>query len=248
MVLGDLFGGIAGANKSSKAHDAAKDARLRAIGLFGLDPNNYLSFNRQGLFDTRDQFKRESMQNIREGYRKAEGHLRGMGRASRQAARAGGKRQSAGMQQSMADRGLYNTTVMDNAQRGISADTSRVISEINQSMGQLRSQLELDRTEAVDTALGRNLGLDEQTAWDWFKMMVGDAGWGSGASNFFGFGRSGDNSIGGSMSPGSANFWGSIGNGLEDGLAAMFGAMGGGPTQMPGGGTAPNNYGPGWLG
>ena len=239
MVLGDLFGGIAGANKSSKAHDAAKDARLRALTMFGIDPNgSYLDFKRQGLFDRRDRFKRESLAQIKKGYNRAEGHLAGAGRQARQNARAQGRQQTAGMQQSMADRGLYNTTVMDNAARGISADTSRVLNEINASVGQMRSQLELDRTQAMDMALGRNLGLDEQTAWDWFKMFVGDAGWGSGASNFFNFGRSGDNSIGGSMSPGSPNSWAAIGGGIESGIlgAAGMGWLGDTAKQLHSGG------------
>lgn len=219
MVLGELFGGIAGFNDKSKAHKEAKGARLRGKELFGLSQFDY--FDREGLFDTRDRFKKESVANIEKGYGQAKKNLQGAGLNAIQGAKAVGKQTQSDMQQSMANRGLYNTTVLDNATRGISSDTSRAVQDIKLSLGQLNSKLELDKMEAMDTALGRNLGLDEQTAWDWFKFMVGNAGFAPGTTNAFGFGSPYDSV------PGTADFWSQIGGGLEEGIAGaidMFGS------------------------
>lgn len=226
MVLGELFGGIAGLSGNSKAHDEAKGARKRGLGLFGINEDWW---QRESLFDTRDRFKRESMANIQSGYRNAKRDIRHAGTAAKREARAAGTQAQAASQQSMASRGLYNTTVMDNATRGISADTSRAIQDIQLSLGQMRSQLELDRTEAIDTALGRNLGLDEQSAWDWFKFMVGSAGFAPGTTNAFGFGSPYD------QAGRNAQYWGAIGSGIEDGLSAI--PFGGGGSPTGGGGT-----------
>lgn len=218
MVLGELFGGIAGSMQSHKAHKEAKGARQRGLGLFGINPDY---FDRESLFDTRDRFKAESVANIQSGYKEAKKNLKGAGILATQEAKAAGKQTGAAMQQSMANRGLYNTTVMDNATRGISADTSRAIQGIQLELGQMNSKLELDKMEAMDTALGRNLGLDEQSAWDWFKFMVGGAGYAPGASNSFNFGSSDS-----TYNPNSAaQHWGSIGGGIEDSLAGLFGGM-----------------------
>lgn len=222
MVLGEFFGGIAGMNDKSKAHAEAKGARLRGKELFGLSQFDY--FDREGLFDTRDRFKKESVANIQKGYKQAKKNLRGAGTAAKREARATGMQTQSAMQQSMADRGLYNTTVLDNATRGISADTSRAVQDIQLQLGQLNSKLELDKMEAMDTALGRNLGLDEQTAWDWFKFMVGSAGFAPGTTNAFGFGSPYD------QVPGSAQYWGQIGAGFDDAAdqaMSAFGFMGG---------------------
>lgn len=220
-MLGELVGGIAGAIGAHKQHKAMKDARKRGLRLFGINEDYWA---REPLFDTRDRFKRESVANIEKGYGQAKKNLRGAGMQAIQGAKAAGKQTQSAMQQSMADRGLYNTTVLDNATRGISSDTSRAIQDIQLQVGQLNSKLELDKMEAMDTALGRNLGLDEQSAWDWFKFMVGGAGYGSGATNSFNFGASEN------PSSSSAQHWGSIGSAIEDSLAGIAGmaGMGGG--------------------
>lgn len=239
-MLDSLFGGIAGMNDKSKAHDEAKGARNRGLGLFGLSQADY--WDREGLFAARDRFKAESVANIQKGYSQAKKHLRGAGMAAKQEARASGMQTQAAMQQSMADRGLYNTTVLDNATRGISSDTSRAVQDIQLSLGQLNSKLELDKMEAMDTALGRNLGLDEQSAWDWFKFMVGSAGFAPGTGNAFGFGSPYD------QVPGSAQYWSQLGGAAGDALAG-FGLMkglGGGGGADKGGLTGSGGGGGGW--
>jgi hypothetical protein len=238
MVLQELFGGIAGLGDKSKAHDEAKGARLRGKELFGLSQFDY--FDREGLFDTRDRFKRESVANIEKGYGDAKKQLKGAGIAAKQEARAAGTQTQADMQQSMASRGLYNTTVLDNATRGISADTSRAVQDIQLELGQLNSKLELDKMEAMDMALGRNLGLDEQTAWDWFKFMVGNAGFAPGTTNAFGFGSPYDSV------PKTSDYWGAIGSGLEEGIAGAMDLFGSKGTGLAGGtGGVPKG---GWSG
>lgn len=64
------------------------------------------------------------------------------------------QQQIGGASQSLANRGLYNTTLLDNAKRGITSSTNRELSNIDAMLGQLQSQLEIGRAGAQAGAYG----------------------------------------------------------------------------------------------
>ena len=63
------------------------------------------------------------------------------GRSAKQGAYDQSKQLSGQMQQSMTQRGLYNTTAFDNASRGISSDLSRTLMGIDESVAGMKGQL-----------------------------------------------------------------------------------------------------------
>lgn len=71
------------------------------------------------------------------------------GRGARRGAIEQGQRNAASTSQSMVSRGLYGTTAMDNAQRGVSSDTSRRLQEIDEGLAALVGQLEVGKGQAL---------------------------------------------------------------------------------------------------
>ena len=62
---------------------------------------------------------------------------------------AQGQQNLAGATQSLASRGLYNTTAFDAARRGVMADTQRQMSGIDAALASLQSGLEVSQAQAV---------------------------------------------------------------------------------------------------
>lgn len=60
-----------------------------------------------------------------------------------------GQQNLAGATQSLASRGLYNTTAFDAARRGVMADTQRSMSGIDAALASLQSGLEVSQAQAV---------------------------------------------------------------------------------------------------
>ena len=92
---------------------------------------------------------RGNLQTINKGYGQAAGHLSRYGQSARTGVLDQQKQQMGSMGQSLTSRGLYNTTLVDNAQRGIYADTSRRLAEIDESLGAMFSNLEMGKTQAT---------------------------------------------------------------------------------------------------
>lgn len=86
------------------------------------------------------------------------------GRSSRTAAKEGGLQQGAAMKQSMVSRGLYGTTALDNAQRGINSDTSRRLQEIDESVASLVGQLSVGKGQAIAGAKMGKAGFGAQAS------------------------------------------------------------------------------------
>lgn len=66
-----------------------------------------------------------------------------------------GAQQSAQADQSLASRGLYNTTILDNARQGVAANVSRQISDIEARYGQIRAELGLSQNQAESASRTR---------------------------------------------------------------------------------------------
>jgi hypothetical protein len=90
-----------------------------------------------------------AMQGIKPAYAAARSNIQvGKGSAMQGAADRGVQSQ-ASAQQSLAARGMYNTTVMDNASRGISSGVTRDLADIEASYGQMMAQLDIGESQAL---------------------------------------------------------------------------------------------------
>lgn len=108
-----------------------------------------------------------------------------------------GQQNLASTTQSLASRGLYNTTALDSARRGVMADTQRQMSGIDAALASLQSQLQVGHGQALagaqaglsgfyqqQNAANTGLGLsrigtlsdvqDQNT--DWLGQLMGTAG------------------------------------------------------------------------
>lgn len=154
MSLGAVVGAVSGLGslteslfgyKSSKARAGQDKATWRqSLDLYGKflnDPNGYLQQGEGAM--------RGAIGTLNRGFGDAKMQLGMAGNAARQTTVTGGKQAAAGMQQSMISRGLYGTTALDNAQRGISSDVSRRLAQIDEEVGSMFAGLATQRAGAV---------------------------------------------------------------------------------------------------
>lgn len=131
--------------KSSKARAGQDKAAWRqSLDLYGKflnDPNGYLQQGEGAM--------RGAIGTLNRGFADAKQQLGMAGNAARQTTVTGGNQAAAGMQQSMISRGLYGTTALDNAQRGISSDVSRRLAQIDEEVGSMFAGLATQRAGAV---------------------------------------------------------------------------------------------------
>ncbi len=95
-----------------------------------------------------------------EGYSRAIGQVQRAESARRFEIQAQGKQNTASVQQDMARRGLGNTTVAQNAARGVGFDTQRAMSNLDSQLAGQYAGLEQQRAQAISTGLA---GLAQQS-------------------------------------------------------------------------------------
>ena len=105
------------------------------------------------------QYQKQLLKTIQGGYGQALGTLGQYGASSKQAALDRGTQQTGAAQSSLVGRGLFNTTTLDNAQRGINSDTQRALGAIDQTVAGMRSGLEVGKAGAEAQAYGGLSGL-----------------------------------------------------------------------------------------
>lgn len=86
---------------------------------------------------------------IKTGFGAARANTGQVFRQARVGAQELGQQGLAASQQGMVDRGLYNTTVFDNAQRGVNADITRSLAEIDAAYAQGIAGLDVGEGQAV---------------------------------------------------------------------------------------------------
>lgn len=101
---------------------------------------------------------------IQKGYAKANKFAEMYGQTARQGAMDQSKQAGSAMQQSMTQRGLYNTTAFDNASRGISADLTRTLMGIDESVAGMKGQLATSQAQAETGAMGAMSGFYQNYA------------------------------------------------------------------------------------
>lgn len=132
--LRDALGGGGGGGNAAKVDYLSQQAREQAA----------LNYARGQTEQQR------SIGETRQAYTSARKSL-GAGRTQGiQAVQDAGAQAGARAGQSMANRGLYNTTIMDNAQQGISSGVSRSIADIDAHYAQMLGQLGIQEQNTVN--------------------------------------------------------------------------------------------------
>lgn len=98
------------------------------------------------------------------GYDQAISQASGIGSGAYQSVLDQGQQATSAVQSGMMDRGLYNSTASLNAERGVAADTTRALADVNSNVAGLMAQLQAAKTNAMAGAttglagfLGQNL-------------------------------------------------------------------------------------------
>jgi hypothetical protein len=121
--------------------------------------------NEQGwLYGQALQQQKAMLPTIQKGYAKANKFAEMYGQTARQGAMDQSKQAGSAMQQSMMQRGLYNTTAFDNASRGISADLTRTLMGIDESVAGMKGQLATSQAQAEAGAMGAMSGFYQNYA------------------------------------------------------------------------------------
>ncbi len=139
-MLGAILG-LSGAKKQAKQDKSLYNQSLDLYKNFLNDPNSYLNRGESAM--------KGAVGTLNRGFLDAKRNLSMAGQNAKQTTITGGNQASAGMQQSMISRGLYGTTALDNAQRGISSDVSRRLAQIDEEVGGMYANLATQRAGAV---------------------------------------------------------------------------------------------------
>ena len=139
--------------------DPAKKQFKQMMKLYGKAKNE------QGwLYGQALQQQKAMLPTIQKGYAKANKFADMYGQTARQGAMDQSKQAGSAMQQSMMQRGLYNTTAFDNASRGISADLTRTLMGIDESVAGMKGQLATSQAQAEAGAMGAMSGFYQNYA------------------------------------------------------------------------------------
>ncbi len=138
---GASFGsGIAGKHGYNKSRRANRSRFERSLGQW------------RNIIDSRypmvEATLRESMGEATQGYDKAMMETSNIGEASRQRLTERGQAAEGQMMQSLAGRGIINTSIADSARRGIRDDVSRSMFDLDERLAGLRSGLQVGRGSA----------------------------------------------------------------------------------------------------
>ena len=132
-LLGGLLDGDGGVGDANAAN-AAPNAQIR--NLF----KGQQVKNRLGFIEAEKRF-REQIDNAEGRLDRSEADVRGITRGAKQSVHDNAQRQTAGASQSLLNRGLLNSSVGANMQRGIASDTQRNLSNIDAQQSGVLSQL-----------------------------------------------------------------------------------------------------------
>ncbi len=136
--VGDFFDeitGAAGVKKANKANQKLLDRILELLEQEGIRGEK--------------QYREEILPGIVEGYDKALTDVGRFGAGATQRVLDRGQQRSADLSQGLISRGLGNTTVAPNLERGIAADTDRALLDIDDAIASLRTGLQVGKTQAI---------------------------------------------------------------------------------------------------
>ena len=152
-LLDDLTG-VSAAKSANKANEARFQ---QALGLWDQAKAAQDATLQKGLF-----VQEQAVPQLQLGFQKALGEAQAFGHDARQEALNRETQSVADVQQGLAQRGLYNSAIGAQAQRGIQADTNRTLTGIGESVAGLKAGLHTQQGQAVSQAyqdLARFYGL-----------------------------------------------------------------------------------------
>ena len=160
-LLGSLFG----------KEDPAKKQMKNMMKLYGQAKKD-----QDWLYGAARQQQAMVLPTLQKGFEKANKFADMYGKSAKQGAYDQSKQMGSAMQQSMTQRGLYNTTAFDNAQRGISSDLSRTLMGIDESVAGMKGQLASQQAAAEAGAYGAMSGFYQNYAGANTQLLGAQAG------------------------------------------------------------------------
>lgn len=106
--------------------------------------------------------RRRAIKETRAGFAGARGAVDTARASAVQTVQDQGRVAEGGAKQGLIDRGLYNTTVLDNAQQGISSGVSRSIADIDSHYAQILGELGIGEASAVSGIRNQNANAVQQ--------------------------------------------------------------------------------------
>jgi uncharacterized protein YcgL (UPF0745 family) len=163
---GSILGGLLGSS-----NDPAKKQMKNMMKLYGQAKKD-----QDWLYGAARQQQAMVLPTLQKGFEKANKFADMYGKSAKQGAYDQSKQMGSAMQQSMTQRGLYNTTAFDNAQRGISSDLSRTLMGIDESVAGMKGQLASQQAAAEAGAYGAMSGFYQNYAGANTQLLGAQAG------------------------------------------------------------------------
>lgn len=157
FLSGDVGGTDPFGSTAARQANAANEQRYRqALGLW-----NKLGSQQEQAYNRAGGYYSQMLPSINKGYGAAKSNLFSAGNQAKLGIMDRGKQDLAGSQQSLASRGLYNSTAFDAASRGIHADTSRALASVDENLGQLLANLQIGQGQAQAGAYSQLGGFEQ---------------------------------------------------------------------------------------
>ena len=186
-VIGAI-GGYKSKKEARRAHDRARNRGDDILGVWDShDQGGEFGRLQQmgGLFGIRRDYMDKLLQNAQGAFKGARQSARRGAKSARNTARETGVQMQADAAQSLQDRGLYGSTIGQQAQSGISYRTGRALSDIDAQLGQLLGEIQLEESSVMDQILRGNLAPEEANAEQMMAYLVANTGHGAGDTSMF---------------------------------------------------------------
>lgn len=186
-VLGAI-GGYNDAKNTRRAHDRARGRGDDILGVWD-EHDQGGEFGRLqakgGLFGVRREYMQKLLDNAQGAFKGARQDARRGARAARQDARGTGVQMQADASQALQQRGLFGSTIGQQAQSGISYRTGQALSDIDQRLGSMLGEIGMQESSVMDQVLRGNLALEEMNAEQMMAYLVANTGHGAGDTSMF---------------------------------------------------------------
>lgn len=189
-VLGAI-GGYKQKKDLRRAHDRARNRGDYILGVWDpMDPNRgggeFARLQEMGgLFGIRRKYMDQLLQNAQGAFKGAKQDARRGARAARNTARATGEQMQADAAQQLQQRGLFGSTIGQQAQSGISYRTGQSLADIDMQLGTLLGDIGMQQSQVMDQVLRGNLALEEMNAEQMMAYIVGNTGHGAQDTSMF---------------------------------------------------------------
>ncbi len=169
-VIGAV-GGLLGSKSASGANKANYSEILKLLDKYQQQTGQF--FSGQG---SAEDYLLQALGAITEGYGNARQEVGQLGYDARRRTLEREQQQFGQSSQSLASRGLGNTSVLDNARRGIASDTNRALSEIDEGLASIYAGLSTGQAGATAGALGNLANLQTGQASQIAGLLSSQAG------------------------------------------------------------------------